>query len=167
MRPIRFLATTLLVASLAMAGCGRSPDEATTTAPSPKTPAPDSPTVVLADGRHPVMVKSIDPSRRTITFDLIQMYWADEATREAADDHQQSPPDDGYYIRNVNPKLRTLPVRADTPITINTIATWTGSATKDVSVTLDRLATLHTDGAVFYLTVGHDQVVKIAQQYLP
>lgn len=174
MRPIRFLATALLVASLAMAGCGRSQsDEATTpadqppaatTAPSPKAPAPHNPTVVLADGRHPVIVKSIDPSRRTITFDLIQMYWLDDAEREAAEGHQRV--DDDYYIRNVNPKLRTLPVRTDAPITINTIATWTGT-NNDVSVTLDRLATLHTDGAVFYLTVGHDQVVKIAQQYLP
>jgi predicted MPP superfamily phosphohydrolase len=123
--------------------------------------------VVLADGRHPVILKSIDPSRRTVTFDLIQMYWGDEATREAAKDHQESPPPNDYYIRNVNPKLRTLPVRADAPITINTIATWTGSATKNVSVTLDRIASLDTDGAVFYLTVRHDQVVKIAQQYLP
>jgi hypothetical protein len=175
MRPIRAIATALLVASLAMAGCGRSqPDQPTaptsgppvaTATPTPKAPPPEP--VVLADGRHPVILKSIDSSRRTITFDLIQMYWGDEATREAAKDHQESPPPNDYYIRNVNPKLRTLPVRTDAPITVNTIATWTGSATKNVSVTLDRLATLDTDGAVFYLTVHHDQVVKIAQQYLP
>jgi hypothetical protein len=175
MRPIRAIATALLVASLAVAGCGRSqPNEApadqppaatTATAPAPKSPPPEP--VVLADGRHPVILESIDPSRRTVTFDLIQMYWGDEATREAAKDHQESPPPNDYYIRNVNPKLRTLPARADAPITINTLAAWTGRTTKNVSVTLDRLATLPTDGAVFYLTVHHDQVVNIAQQYLP
>jgi hypothetical protein len=131
MRPIRFLATALLVAGLAVAGCGRSqPDQpaaptsgspAVTATPTPK-PAPPEP-VVLVDGRHPVIIESIDPTQRTITFDLIQMYWGDEATREAAKDHQESPPPNDYYIRNVNPKLRTLPVRADTLITINTIAT--------------------------------------------
>ena len=30
--------------------------------------------------------------QRTITFDLIQCYWGDDATREAAKDHQESPP---------------------------------------------------------------------------
>ena len=52
MRPIRTLATALLVASLAIAGCGRSqPDQPTppsqpptvTTAPTPKAPNPTPP----------------------------------------------------------------------------------------------------------------------------
>jgi hypothetical protein len=175
MRPIRAIGSALLVASLAVAGCSRSqPDQTTTpadqppaaaTAPAPTDVATDSQPAVLADGRHPIILKAIDPGRRTITFDLIQMYWLDDAEREAAKDHQRV--DDDYYIRNLNSKLRTLPVGADAPITVNTIATWTGSATKNVSVTLPQLATLQTHGAVFYITVRHDQVVQLAQQYLP
>jgi hypothetical protein len=56
MRPIRTLATTLLIASLAAAGCGRGqPDQPTTqpsqpavvtTAPTPKAPNPTPPTPV-------------------------------------------------------------------------------------------------------------------------
>ncbi len=190
MRPIRSIATALLVASLAVAGCARSqPDQRDTatsqppavTAPpatkvpataSPTTPAPDnhaaSKPAVLADGRHPVYLTTIDPGRRTITFDLIQWYFGDDAAREAAKDHQESPPPNDHYIRNVNPRLRTLPVRADAPVTVNTLASaWTGSATKNVPVTLAKLATLRTDGAVFWVTVRHDQVTKIAQQYIP
>jgi hypothetical protein len=126
---------------------------------------------VLADGRHPVYLKTVDPDRRTITFDLIQLYFDDDATREAAEDHRESPPPNDYYIRNVNPRLRTLPVRADATITVNTLAAgYTGSATRNVEVGLPRLEQfLHLTGysPPFWIRVRHDQVVKIAEQYLP
>jgi hypothetical protein len=124
MRPIRTIATALLLASLAVAGCARSqPDQApppadqppaVTTAPAPKAPAPASGStahqpVVLPDGRHPVRLTSVDSDQHRITFDLIQFYWGEDATREAAKDHQESPPPNDYYIRNVNPRLRTSP----------------------------------------------------------
>jgi hypothetical protein len=188
MRPIRLLATTLLVVSVAMAGCAKgqsdqtatpssAPASVTTKAPTvnppPSTRAPKagSEPVVLVDGRHPVYIKTIDPDRRTITFDLIQFYWGDEAAREAASDHKESPPPNDHYIRNVNPRLRTLPVRADATITVNTLAAgYTGSATKNVNVQLYRLQIMldaHGDSPPFWITVQHDQVVRIAEQYIP
>jgi len=181
MRPVRTIATALLVAGLAVAGCGRSqPDQtappagqppAATTAPGPKAPiTPDSQPVALPDGRHPVIMKTVDPDRRAITFDLIQLYWGDDATREAARDHQESPPPNDYYVRNVNPRLRTLHVRADATITCNTLtAGYTGSATKNVRVPLDRLAIVlpQGGGGLFWITVRHGQVVRIAEQYVP
>lgn len=185
MRPIRAIATALLIASLAVAGCARSqPDQsasptsgqpAATPAPATKAPAraggtTDSQPAVLVDGRHPVIIKTVDPDRRTITFDLIQLYWGDDATTEAAKDHQESPPPNDYYIRNVNPRLRTLPVRSDAPITVNVLAAQsTGSSTKDVSVTLDELASYFPNSgtAPFWITVEQGQVTKIAQQFLP
>jgi hypothetical protein len=186
MRPIRSIATALLVAGLAVAGCGRSqPDQppppadqppAVTGVPAPKAPTPtggptNSQPVVLADGRHPVRITTVDPDRRTVTFDLIQFYWGDDAIREAAKDHQESPPPNDYYIRNVNPGLRTLPVRSDAPITTNTLtAGYTGSATKDIGVPLWRLAVLRQathHSPPFWITVHHGQVVKIAEQYIP
>jgi hypothetical protein len=181
LRPIRCLATALLVASLAMAGCGRSqPDEGTAPGNQPpaatvsKAPAPDDPTdsppMVLADGRHAVFLTTVDPTRRTITFDLIQLYTGDDATREAAKDHQESPPPNDYYIRNINPKLRTLPTAADATISVNTLA-WerTHSATKNVPVTLEELAAMMPghSGQLFSITAHHDQVVKMAELYRP
>src|SRR6266508_4700849 len=179
MRPFRAITTTLLVAGLAVAGCARSqPDQSATSTSQPpgataspvtKPPAPGGTTksnpVVLVDGRHPVFVANVDPSRRTVQFDLIQFYWGDEATREAARDHQESPPPNDYYIRNVNPRLRTLPVRADAPITVNVLAAQsTGSATKDISVTLAKLATYFpsTGTPLFWITVEQGQVAKLA-----
>jgi hypothetical protein len=187
MRPIRTLATALLVGSVAVAGCASNqPDQRDTTAnqppavtapatnaptapPATQTPpkAPSSEPVVLANGRHPVILKTIDPGRRTITFDLIQMYWGDEATREAAKDHQESPPPNDYYIRNVNPKLRTLPVRPDAVVTVNRFV----NGLKNVPVSFAELPALlrAQPGAsrLFYITVHHDQVMRMDQQFIP
>ena len=192
MRPVRIITAVMLTAAVAATGsyiarstadhrdaAPVSPVAAAPTAP-PTSPATNTPAAdshgtrsqpaVLADGRHPVIIKTVDADRRRITFDLIQFYQGDDATREAAKDHQESPPPNDYYIRNANPKLRTLPVRSDATITTNTLtAGYTGSATKNVQVPLDRLAiVLPRSGAgPFWITVRHDQVVKITEQYVP
>jgi hypothetical protein len=199
MRPVRIITAFVFAAAVAITGCTAhsaaghraaapaAPVPAAPAAPvaAAPTPLPVSPVgtppapaggtttsqpVVLAEGRHPVIIKTVDPDRRTITFDLIQFYQGDDATRQAANDHQESPPPNDYYIRNANPRLRTLPVRSDAAITCNTLtAGYTGSATKDVRVPLDRLAIVLPRGGAgpFWITVRHDQVVRIAEQYVP
>jgi hypothetical protein len=189
MRPVRIITAFAFAAAVAVTGCtahsatgNRAAAPATPVAAAPTAPpaspaatgpaggTADSQPVVLVDGRHPVIIKTVDADRRTITFDLIQFYQGDQATTEAAKDHQESPPPNDHYIRNTNPRLRTLPVRGDAPITTNTLtAGYTGSATKNVRVPLDRLAIVlpRGGGGVFWITVRHDQVVKIAEQYLP
>jgi hypothetical protein len=191
MRPVRIITALVFAAAVAVTGCSaHSPADHPAAAPAAPVAAgptapPASPTsnppathshattsqpAVLADGRHPVIIKTVDADRRQITFDLIQFYQGDEATREAAKDHQESPPPNDSYIRNANPKLRTLPVTATATITTNTLtAGYTGSATTNVRVPLDRLGIVLPRGGAgpFWITVRHDQVVKIAQQYLP
>jgi hypothetical protein len=179
-RRLRQLTAALLtlLAAVALGGCGGSEQPsgaggttATTAAPATTVSAPTtSEPVVLADGRHPVHLKTIDPDRRTITFDLIQFFTGDAATKAAAEDGKESPPPNDYYIRNVNPRLRILPVAADAPITVNVLAAQaTGSATKDVSVTLAKLASYFPNAGKppFWITVAQGQVTKIAEQYLP
>jgi hypothetical protein len=174
----RGVALLILLMAAGVGGCGGSeePDgaggaPATTAAPpsTAATPTTSEP-VVLADGRHPVYLKTVDPDRRTITFDLIQFFTGEAATKAAAEDGQESPPPNDYYIRNVNSRLRTLPVRSDAPITVNVLAAQsTGSSTKDVSVTLEELASYFPNSgtAPFWITVEQAQVTKIAQQFLP
>ncbi|HEX4906995.1 MAG TPA: hypothetical protein VFW32_00225 [Actinomycetes bacterium] len=169
-----------VLAAAALGGCGGSdqpePGAAggattataapTTTAGGPTTSEP----AVLGDGRHPVYLKTVDPGQQTITFDLIQFFTGDAAAKAAAEDGQESPPPNDYYIRNVNPRLRTLPVRSGAPITVNVLAAGsTGNATKDVSVTLDELAGYFPNSgtAPFWITVDQGQVTRIAQQFLP
>ena len=179
-RRLRQLSAALLtlLAAAALGGCGGSEQPsgargatATTAAPAPTVSAPTpSEPATLADGRHPVYLKTVDPDRQTITFDLIQFFTGDAATKAAAEDGEESPPPNDYYIRNVNPKLRTLPVAADAPITVNVLAAQsTGSATKDVVVTLAKLASYFPNSGTppFWITVEQGQVTKIAQQYLP
>jgi hypothetical protein len=177
LRPFAAALLTLLAAA-ALGGCGGSeqPGEAagttaTTAAPASTAGGPTtSEPVTLADGRHPVYLKTVDPDRQTITFDLIQFFTGDAATKAAAEDNEESPPPNDYYIRNVNPRLRTLPVAADAPITVNVLAAQTtGSATKDVSVTLAKLASYFPNSGTppFWLVVEQGQVTRIAQQYLP
>jgi len=177
MRPIRSLAAAVLVAAVAVAGCGRTqPDQpsapgsqppAATAAPATTAPAAGATSaspVVLPDGRHPVLIKRIDPARRTIRFDLVQWYTGEAAAKAAAEDHQESPPPNDYYVRNVNPRLRTLPVAADATITANQVV----GSNQDVPVTLARLAGVpHVGDSVFWITVRHDQVLKISEQWVP
>jgi len=171
-------ALLILLAAAAAGGCGGSKEQggaggapATTAAPPPTAAAPTtSEPVVLADGRHPVYLKTVEPDRPAITFDLIQFFTGEAATKAAADDGEESPPPNDYYIRNVNSRLRTLPVRSDAPITVNVLAAQsTGNSTKDVSVTLDKLANYFPNSgtAPFWITVEQGQVTKIAQQFLP
>jgi hypothetical protein len=181
MRPIRSLATALLVASLAVAGCGRSqPDEsasqpsqqpAVTAPPATKAPAPvgDDTTkqpVVLVDGRHPVFLKIVDPAGRLITFDLIQLYFGEEAIREELKDHDTDrPAPNDVYLRNVNSRLRTLPVRAGATITVLD----SDLAEVKEPVSLAKLAAVmpRQSSMPFWITVRHGQVVRIAEQYIP
>jgi hypothetical protein len=181
----RAIATAVLLAAIAVSGCAArqsdQPDqpsqpsgEVTATAipqartlqgSTPKqTGGPSSRPVVLADGRHPVSLTAIDPNSRTITFDLVQWYFGEDAAREAAKDHQESPPPNDYYVRNVNPKLRTLPTAAGATITVNNLL----HTQQPTPVTLAKLATLTQDRSpLFWITVRHDQVLKINEQWVP
>jgi hypothetical protein len=172
-----------LVAIAALSGCGGSEEPSPSGGPTATTaasassaggPTTSGPTAgepaVLGDGRHPVYLKTVDPDRRMITFDLIQFFTGEAATKAAAEDNQESPPPNDYYIRNVNPRLRTMPVAADAPITVNVLAAQsTGSSTKDVSVTMAKLASYFPNSGTppFWITVSQGQVTRMAQQYLP
>jgi hypothetical protein len=183
MRPARIIvAATLAVAAIAtgsyLALSTTSHRAAAPTAPVSAAPpassaaepatgaggATSSEPVVLADGRHPVLLKAIDPGQGTVTFDLVQYFRDEEATREAAKDHQESPPPNDSYMRNVNPRLRTLPVGADAVITANQLA----GSNQNVPVSLGRLASLTRAGSgVFWLTVRGGQIVQIGEQWSP
>jgi len=67
---------------------------------------------VLADGTYPTYIDKVDVKDATITVDVIQLF-ENEAAINAAVEDGMSANDAQYlyvYIRNQNPRLRTLPV---------------------------------------------------------
>jgi hypothetical protein len=185
MRPVRIITAFVFAAAVAVTGCTAhsaadrgaaapaAPVAAAPTTPpaSPvaKTPTTDSDAttsqpVALADGRHPVYLKTIEPYQQRITFDLVQWYGGADAVREAAKDNLEA--DNDYYIRNTSSRLHTLPVLAAAAITVNQL---TGS-NHAVPVSLAKLSTWFPrtgPGPMFWITVRHGHVSQISEQWVP
>lgn len=80
-------------------------------APNSTTSAPAS--AVLADGTYPTYIDKVDIDGATITVDVIQVFENGEAAINAAVEDGMARSEAQYlyvYIRNLNPRLRTLPV---------------------------------------------------------
>jgi hypothetical protein len=124
----------------------------------------------LQDGRHPVRIVDVDVQRRLITVDVVQLFLGDDAASAAAEDKAaEVPPPNDVWIRNESPRLRTLPLAPGTKITVNVHgASESGSATKDIRVTLRQLAAIPrlADG-IFWVRVRAATATEVAEQYLP
>jgi hypothetical protein len=69
----------------------------------------------LADGTYPTYLTGVNASARTLEADIVQFFEGQKAV-EAAAQYNNSNADIGdsdYYIRNANPRLRTVPVDPD------------------------------------------------------
>jgi hypothetical protein len=186
MRPVRIIAAVLLTAAVAVTGfyiarstadhpaaAPASPVVAAPTvpsgspgvsAPAGQTDATSGQSVVLADGRHPVYLKTVAPYQQRITFDLVQWYGGADAAREAAKDNLEA--DNDYYIRNTSSRLRTLPALAAATITVNQL---TGS-NQAVPVSLAKLSNWFPRtgyGPMFWITVRDGHVSQISEQWVP
>jgi hypothetical protein len=124
----------------------------------------------MPDGRYAARITAVSSPRRLVTFDVVQLFLGKAAATAAAQDHApEVPPPNDVWIRNVSHRLRTLPVAAAAPITVNVLsAPITGDSTKNLPVTLARLGRFKDlEMGVFWLTVRRDVVTGIAEQYLP
>jgi len=73
---------------------------------------------VLLDGTYPTYIDKVDVAGAAITIDVIQVFENEAATNAAIEDGM-APSDAQYlyvYVRNQNPRLRTLPVARDVEI---------------------------------------------------
>jgi hypothetical protein len=74
---------------------------------------------VLQDGRHPVLLTSVDVAGATVEFDLVQLLTGDEArVYEQKHDHDPGFQRAESYRINENPQLRRLPVRSGVQPTV-------------------------------------------------
>jgi hypothetical protein len=109
-----------------------------------REPARTSADQSLGDGTHEVRIVDVDAADGRVTVDVVDLLTGAEAVRAAAAaGAAEVPPPNDCYVRNVSSRLRTLPVAAAAPITVNVHGTAeSGSSTEDVSITLARLATV-------------------------
>jgi hypothetical protein len=143
--------------------------EATASAEPTSSAEPSSGAAALTDGRYPAHLTAVNATDRTITFDVVQFLTGDAATKAAQEDGAEAPPPNDYYIRNTNPALRTMPIPMDATIKVNTLeAETSGDSTKDVTVTLERLATYdHLADYTFWLTVKDGVISAVEEQFVP
>ena len=155
-----------------------TPTEAVSETPTPTTTAA-SPTGsatpvanTLGNGRHYGYLAAIDADGRLVTTDIVQFLTGEAAEKAAAEDGEEVTND--YYIKNENSLLRTISIRGGAAITTNTLsAEETGDSTKDLSVTLEKLAGyFETDSeqaksALFILTIRDGVMTELHEQYLP
>jgi hypothetical protein len=153
-----------------------SPSPEVTSAPPSASPSPAA-SPILAEGRSFGIIKSVDATYGTLVFDLEQFFSGDAANRAAREDGVIGPNesvDNDYYIRNVNPKLRTVPISSDLQIVL---IKWSNCCEHTFSPNLATFAKAFpgpgpTDdfrgpASPYWLTVKGGVIVKIEEQYLP
>lgn len=132
---------------------------------------------VPADGRSfgELIAVGADQDPPRVVIDLEQ-WFTDQAADEAASQDGELPPGErhvpnGYYIRNVDPRWRMLPVDPAAPVSLTTYPF--GQIDQPLVVTFQRFADLfasHTNELRWYpywITVRDGRVVAIDEQYIP
>ena len=134
MRPVRTIIAVVFAAAVAVTGCAAhsttpssapSPpvvdqpvsDPAPAPAPAPMpTPRPKVP--VLADGRYDSYIRTVDTNHQRLVVDLVQVFKYPASTKAAIADGL--PRDQAQvldvWVRNQNPRLRTLAMGSDLQI---------------------------------------------------
>jgi hypothetical protein len=140
MRPVRIITAVAFAAAVAVTGCAAHstaadpsavaavPVAAAPASPAPKlaTPAPRPAAVskqpspvpkppVLADGRYDAFIRQVNTRGDYLVVDLVQVFH-DQAAVDAAVADGQARDKAQYlsvYVRNQNPRLRTLRLAAD------------------------------------------------------
>jgi hypothetical protein len=139
--------------------------------PPPKvsTPAPKSPNPpivdrvpVLADGRYDAYIRQVNARGDYLVVDLVQVFHDQAAVEAAIADGR--PRDTAQYlstyVRNQNPRLRTLPLAGDLRVDL------LGGCEEPVSHQLNKLAADARTGSYYFtLTVAGGAVHRV-QEFL-
>ena len=119
----------------------------------------------LGDGEWYGYVVTAEPS--SVEFDLACWFTGDAAAQAAAEDGEESPPPNDYYIRNDSDTLRTVPIGAGAEVI------WFpefGDPTSEATTTYEEwIAAI--EGREFevgtWLTIEGGEVVAIREQWVP
>ncbi|MFZ0492767.1 MAG: hypothetical protein WAM81_06150 [Acidimicrobiia bacterium] len=129
-------------------------------------------------------IQGVDPSAMTIVADYADWFVGEAATEAAREDGVIGPDEfieNDYYIRNNNPRLRTLRLADDVGVVLQVCHPDPGPCVSQAAVDVGTWATLMSqpDSDIvpwfwygygylpYWLTLNGDIVVQIVEQYLP
>ncbi len=147
-----------------------STSPAHTASSSPAVTATPSPSGPLPDGRSFVVL--VGTADEALKVDLAYFYTDQEAIDQAAA-HGDPPPENGYYIVNENPRIRTVPVSGSA--TVRYIPTdpccdlKRGTVDGLMAAVAGTAPTDYPDMRYtpWWVTVEDGEIVAIQQQFLP
>jgi hypothetical protein len=107
----------------------------------------------LTDGRYDAYVRKVDPDRDLIVVDLVQVFTGDAAVRAAIEDGMDRSAAEvrDIYVRNQNPRLRTLEMAGG--VRLNLIGSCESTGQEALFTKLIKDAT-YGQGQLFYYTLG-------------
>ena len=130
-------------------------------------PEGDAPRTDLPDGRHFGQLSAAYVAPAELVLDLQELLTGDEAREAAWEDGVPADDVHDFYIRNVNPRLRSLPVTGDVVVTV--VDCSGAGCVEGAPASYDSLTRmLEGDASTsWWLTIEAGEVVRIDQQYLP
>lgn len=194
MRPIRPVTAFVFAAAVAITGCtahstavrpaaapavpvaaapavdpvAKPPTQATRPSNGETTP-PRRPAVqhVLADGHYDAYIRTVDAGRNRLVVDLVQVFKGEAAVTAAIQDG--TPRDTAQvmylYIRNHNPRLRTLPLARDARLDLR--GGCEGSHSHQLSMLAADARAMRGSDHVYYFTLTvRDGAVHRVQEFL-
>ncbi len=170
MSPAETTSTTTVAATTTTAEAtttSTTPPSSTTTEGDPLAPEGSGCTPgtdTLPDGEWYGGVRGFD--ERGFSFDLACLYIGDAAEAAAAEDGEESPPPNDYYVRNENDQVRMLTVDADTPVTWYTSGDPNDEVTGTYAEWIEFLATQESYLGI-WVTVESGAVTEITERWVP
>lgn len=105
-----------------------------------------------------------------IEFDLACLFTGDAATRAAAEDGEESPPPNDYYVRNVNPTLRTVPVGDGDGVTVVWYPQF-GDPTSEATISFDEWREALADRGDFipgiWIEIEDGVISEVREHWVP
>jgi hypothetical protein len=110
-----------------------------------------------------------DADADAVSFDLACWFGGEAAVLAAAEDGEESPPPNDYYVRNANTELRDVPVAEEAPVA------WlanVGDPATEATIAYDEWLTVRVERGVdlqpgVWLTVTDGEISEIVEQYVP
>ena len=122
--------------------------------------------LALDDGHHDAYITGVDAANHRVVVDVVQVFHDTKAVKEAVADGK-SPAEAKYlttWVRNQNPRLRTLPLAGDVQVKLRDTC---GEGGDDRDAQLSRLAAdARLNGTYYYTLTVDDGTVERIQERL-